>query len=225
MTDQEPSADRAYREIKARLLDGRHPGGSLLSEGAYATELGMSRTPVREAFLRLQAEEFLSLYPKRGALVVPITPGEARHVLQARLLLESFALDTIVARGPDALARLGGSLATEAVDTPSAQDALFIGRTFHTRLMTAAGNPVLASVHEKLWDQQIRIAAASMAGPGHPHDDVLEHAEIAAAIQAGHAPLAHELLHAHATAVLRRLGHDRGPDLLPPDGRRAGTDS
>ncbi|MCZ0973663.1 GntR family transcriptional regulator [Streptomyces albulus] len=73
--------------------DGRYPGGELLSERAVATELGLSNTPVREAFLRLQAEGFLRLYPKRGALVVPVTPGEAHAVLQARLLMELFALD------------------------------------------------------------------------------------------------------------------------------------
>ena len=75
-----PATDRAYAHVKTGLLDGTYPDGHLLSEGEVAAALQMSRTPVREAFLRLQAEGFLRLYPKRGALVVPVTPTEARAV-------------------------------------------------------------------------------------------------------------------------------------------------
>src|SRR5919198_6098144 len=82
------AAQRAYDYVKARLLDGRFPGGTLLSENELAQRLGVSRTPVRQAFVQLEAEELLELYPKRGALVVPISPREADDVLEARLLLE-----------------------------------------------------------------------------------------------------------------------------------------
>src|SRR4051812_16538780 len=106
-------ADRAYEHVRSRLLSGDYLGGELLTEGEIATDLGISRTPVREAFLRLQAEGFLRLYPKRGALVVPVRPGEGRHAMEARLLLERHALDVVAARGPDALRELGETLAEE----------------------------------------------------------------------------------------------------------------
>src|SRR5262245_17201456 len=83
-----PAAQRVYAHVKERLLDGRFAGGTLLSENDVAQSLGLSRTPVRQAFARLQAEGLLELYPKRGALVVPITPSEADDVFEARLLLE-----------------------------------------------------------------------------------------------------------------------------------------
>ncbi|WP_223286039.1 GntR family transcriptional regulator [Kocuria atrinae] len=60
------AAERAYAHAKARILTGELDG-ELLSEGIVADELGVSRTPVREAFLRLQAEGLMRLYPKRGA--------------------------------------------------------------------------------------------------------------------------------------------------------------
>ena len=60
----------------------------------------MSRTPVREAFLRLEAEGLLRLYPQRGALVVPVSSEESRAVIEARLLLEQFAAGKVVSRGP-----------------------------------------------------------------------------------------------------------------------------
>ena len=63
------AADAVYREVKGRILDGSIAGGALISEGEISELLDVSRTPVREAFVRLQAEGWMTLYPKRGALV------------------------------------------------------------------------------------------------------------------------------------------------------------
>lgn len=219
MTPSKPTADRAYAHVRERLLDGRYPGGELLSERAVATELGLSNTPVREAFLRLQAEGFLRLYPKRGALVVPVTPGEAHAVLQARLLMELFALDALAARGPEAMRQAAETLPQAGNDAPdgaSSRRALDVARAFHTQLMRAGGNPVLARLHENLWDQQIRIAAASTAGPGHAADDLGEHAAITEAIRRGDGTAARALLTRHVAAVLHRIGLAGGSALLPP---------
>src|SRR3954447_11063909 len=62
----QPSAsNRAYAYVKERLLDGRFAGGTLLSENDLAHRLGISRTPVRQAFVQLEAEQLLELYPRR----------------------------------------------------------------------------------------------------------------------------------------------------------------
>jgi DNA-binding GntR family transcriptional regulator len=87
-----PAADRAYALTKELVLTGELPGGHLFSEGEIAERLGVSRTPVREAFLRLQAEDLLTLIPKRGAVVVPVPPGEAEDVLDAREAIETAAV-------------------------------------------------------------------------------------------------------------------------------------
>ena len=85
------AAQLAYDYVKARLLDGRFAGGTLLSENEIAQRLDVSRTPVRQAFVQLEAEGLLELYPRRGALVVPISPSEAEDVLEARMLIEQHA--------------------------------------------------------------------------------------------------------------------------------------
>src|ERR1700723_3715846 len=94
--------DRALDYVKTQVLTGAFPGGELISEGEVATALGMSRTPVRGAFLRLEAEGLLRLYPQRGALVVQVSPDEVRSVIEARLVLEQFATRKVVGRGPAA---------------------------------------------------------------------------------------------------------------------------
>ena len=105
--------DRAHEYVKRQVLTGAFPGGELISEGEVAAALGMSRTPVREAFLRLEGEGLLRLYPQRGALVVPVSSEEARAVIEARLVLEQFAAAKVIARGPAACAAVFERLSAE----------------------------------------------------------------------------------------------------------------
>src|SRR5919106_2866337 len=94
------ATNRAYAFTKGRVLDSTFAGGDFITEGEIADALGMSRTPVREAFLRLEGEGLLRLYPKRGALVVPVSVGEVEAVMETRMLVERFALDKLLAAGP-----------------------------------------------------------------------------------------------------------------------------
>src|SRR3954454_11525326 len=82
------ATSRAYDHLKQAILDRAYPGGALLSEGEGAAQVGVSRTPVREALLRLESEGLVRLYPKRGALVLPVSPQEISDVLETRELVE-----------------------------------------------------------------------------------------------------------------------------------------
>ncbi|GGV76167.1 putative transcriptional regulator, GntR family protein [Streptomyces thermoviolaceus subsp. thermoviolaceus] len=224
MTTQPKAADRAYAHIRESLLDGVYTSGDLLSEGTVAADLGISRTPVREAFQRLQNEGFLRVYPKRGAVVVPVGPEDAHGVLQARLLLELFALDALAARGAEAVRETGRALLRDCEQeqqgtTPSG--ARELGRTFHCRLVGSAGNPVVAGLYETLWNQQERIAAAATAGSAHAAQDVAEHAAIATALHEQRPAEARRLLADHLAAVLHRSGFSGRPSLPPEAGTSA----
>ena len=78
------AADLASDHVKEQIVLGAFAGGEMISEGDVAAQLRISRTPVREAFLRLQAEGWLRLYPKRGALVVAALTSILPHVLRTR---------------------------------------------------------------------------------------------------------------------------------------------
>src|SRR2546426_5890689 len=86
-----PAAERVYAHVKQAVLDRRYEGGTLLTEGDLAETVGVSRTPVREALLRLEAEGLLKLYPKKGALVLPVSAQEIDDVVETRLLVEEHA--------------------------------------------------------------------------------------------------------------------------------------
>ena len=107
------AAQIAYDYVKARLLDGRFAGGTLLSENEIAQRLDVSRTPVRQAFVQLEAEGLLELYPRRGALVVPISPSEAEDVLEARMLIEQHSARRAAHAGPALAAALRGHIAEQ----------------------------------------------------------------------------------------------------------------
>ena len=93
----QPAAERAYDFVKEKIIDGSFEPSQMLSEASLATEMGISRTPMHEAFLRLEVEGFLQLYPRRGALIVPISPQEIREVYEARLLVDRHCAEKICA--------------------------------------------------------------------------------------------------------------------------------
>lgn len=198
-----PAAETAYAHVKDALLSGRLPAGEMLSEGDVAAELGVSRTPVREAFLRLAAEGWLRLFPRRGALVLPVAPGEAEAVVDARLLLEGHAVEVAVAtpRTRDALvAELRALLDRQRravrdgdLDAYAEHDS-----AFHLALVAAGGNPVLTAFAGTLRERQRRMIALSVGASGERAPGfVAEHEALVAAVEAGDAARFRTALHAH----------------------------
>src|SRR4051795_1655276 len=95
-----PAADRVYAHVKQGVLDRRYEGGTLLTEGELAEAVGVSRTPVREALLKLEVEGLIKLYPKKGALVLAVSAQEISDVVETRLLVEEFAVRKILGTAP-----------------------------------------------------------------------------------------------------------------------------
>ncbi len=216
-----PAAEVAYLHVKDALLTGRLHGGEMVSEGDVAGELAMSRTPVREAFLRLAAEGWLRLFPKRGALVVPVAPGEAEAVVDARLLLESHAVETVVAGPPAARERLVTTL-RHLVDAQRA--AIGAGdldayadhdAAFHQAIVASGGNVLLTDFAVALRERQRRMIALSVGAGGERAPAFMEgHDDLVAAIDAGDAPGFRARLAAHLHSA--HLGSG------PGDGRGGG---
>src|SRR4051795_4388172 len=197
------AAARVYAHVKERLLDGTFPGGALLSENELSQQLGLSRTPVRQAFVQLEAEGLLELYPKRGALVVPVAASEIEDVFEARLLVEEHCARRAATAGGAALAeQLAEAIADQerAIalgDTGRAEFATS-DRRFHRAIVHAAGNAILTRLYDALRDRQQRIAAVSLArNPGDAQRFIAEHREIADAIEGEDPAAACDLVSAH----------------------------
>jgi DNA-binding GntR family transcriptional regulator len=193
------SAERAYEYVKERLLDGRFAGGTLLSENELARRLGVSRTPVREAFLHLEGEGLLALYPRRGALVVPISPSEAEDLLEARMLIEPHAARRVAAHHPEVGRALRESIAEqERALAVGGGEFIVADRKFHRVIVAANDNPLLTHFYDSLRDRHQRIAATTIARePTRIARFIAEHREIAAAIESGDSHAAADLTAAH----------------------------
>jgi DNA-binding GntR family transcriptional regulator len=202
------ATDRAYAFAKERILDGRFPGGELISEGDVAAGVSLSRTPVREAFLRLESEGLLRLYPKRGALVVPVSAAEVESVLETRMVVERFAFEKVIRARTDLAGAPEEAIARQeelaaAGDAPGFVEA---DRAFHRVFVAAAANPILLALHDSLRDRQARMGLAALArGPHRTEQILLEHRALADAVAARDEEAAHRLVGEHLGATLALL--------------------
>ncbi len=158
------AAQRSYEHVKTGILAGSYPSGDLITEGLVSEQVGVSRTPVREALLRLEAEGLVRLYPKKGALVVPVSAKEARDVLEARALVEGYAAPRAWA-DRTALAENLAPLVEVMREHRDRGDMVAFNqadRTFHERIVAAAGNDVLARLYRSLRERQLCISSEVM---------------------------------------------------------------
>jgi DNA-binding GntR family transcriptional regulator len=213
--------DRALDYVKTRVLTGEFAGGELISEGEVAAALGMSRTPVREAFLRMEAEGLLRLYPKRGALVGPVSPEEVRAVMEARLIFEQFAADKVIRRGPTERKAVYERLSAELKrqrrvgKAGDLRDFLESDRAFHSVTIEHADNAILTGFYTSLRDRQMRmIGESAIRDPKRITTIVSEHRSIAQAVRDGDVRQALEAVRIHHTSTLRALGIAAEPN--PP---------
>jgi DNA-binding GntR family transcriptional regulator len=205
------AADRAYSWTRRAVLTGELESGALITEREVAEAVGVSRTPVREAFLQLQAEGVLRLYPKRGALVVPVSSREVAEVVDARLLIETWAFGRVaVAAGQERLAGVLLDLVDEqerrrdAGDDAGFQEA---DRAFHAAVVDAAGNGLVCGFYASLSDRQMRLGSQATRIDGARGERILaEHREIAGALARGEATETTRLVRAHIEATATTLG-------------------
>jgi DNA-binding GntR family transcriptional regulator len=156
------SAERAYLHTKRLIIRGDLVGGQLLSEGQIGEALGISRTPVHEAFLRLAAEQFLVLSPRKGAVVTPMSPREVQDLIEMREAIEGAAVARIVRDGgldPETLAELRATLERQraAVNADNSDAFIEADDEFHSDIVEASHNPLALHLLGQLRDRQQRM--------------------------------------------------------------------
>ncbi|MGW7329885.1 GntR family transcriptional regulator [Streptomyces sp. NPDC054840] len=198
------AADRVYQHVKQGVLDRRYEGGTLLTEGELAAAVGVSRTPVREALLRLETEGLLKLYPKKGALVLQVSAQEIADVLETRMLVEEFTVRRAVPAPPGLLDRLAVLLDEQRrhADAGDLGAMMAADRGFHAEIVRSAGNQILCRLYDQLRDRQLRMGVALLhAHPERLDRTLVEHAEILDALRAGDADTAAAAVRGHIGRV------------------------
>ena len=200
------SADRAYRHIKDGILSGRYGSGTRLPEELVAGELGLSRTPIRDALRRLEADQLLTITPNSGARVASWTDDELSEIAQMRAMLEGFAAElAAMKRSADDLAVMTECcVVMEREMEKSALDLDLLSRTnlaLHRRIASAAGNNRLLGALESLWNFPIVIRKFGLFGRQRIQHSLLHHREILTAIETRDREWAGTVMRAHILAA------------------------
>jgi DNA-binding GntR family transcriptional regulator len=218
--DHRALVDTLAATLQARVLSGELPTGARLRQEALAEEFGVSRTPVREALRKLQANGLVELRPNRGALVRGLSPREVRDAYEVRAELEGLAAE-LAALHPhqediDALRKAQGEFRAaldEAVaardrgEPPSEDVSARWGRAndlFHQTIQHAAGNSVLAATLTHLHRSFPRDLSRTVLRESTTllNENVHEHEAIIDAIDRRDSAAARELMVKH----VRRAG-------------------
>ena len=143
----------AVAELRTRIIDGRLQLGEALSENALAAELGISKTPVREALLQLKLEKLVDVLPQRGTYVFRMAPGQIAMISELREILETSAVAAAMARNHDALVERMSAVFEDmraALERDDNAAYLVLDGEFHQAMIELAGNPHLSDAYAQV---------------------------------------------------------------------------
>ncbi|HEY0247227.1 MAG TPA: GntR family transcriptional regulator [Gryllotalpicola sp.] len=198
------SAETAYQELRRLLVRGEYKPGDRLLEERLSEQLGVSRTPIREALGRLQSDG-LVVPVRRGAVVAQLSVEEVRDLYHYRGALEALAAELAAERNgrgeipPADIKRM--VQARQAVqDAEERGDAVAIASRnleFHRYIAELSGNPFVVEALSKVWDHIAIYSAANVTDPVWAHEINRHHVKLTDAVIAGDARVAADVARQH----------------------------
>lgn len=201
------TASQVHDWLRRRVLRGELPPGARLSETEIASEIGVSRQPVREAFIRLAGDGLAEIRPQRGTYISKISMSA---VLSARLIREAVEGDlarlTAGLRPPAALAAMQAEIALQHQADRAGDVNAFIESDdrFHRLLAVAAGHEAVWNDLERLKSQMNRLRHMSMRDFDRAQT-IAQHQDILDAVQQGDAARASDAARLHLRQMLTEL--------------------
>jgi DNA-binding GntR family transcriptional regulator len=204
-----PSRTEAVLDaLKHAILTGRLPPGRALVENDLAAQLGVSKTPVREALKTLAGAGLVTMSPYKGATVRTVDDALAHSVYDIRILLEPEAVRRAVERGaagPDNQYWSAAATALESADRAEDRaDRSLANREFHRALYLGCGNDLMVGMLDGLRDQTALVSAVVWDRSPSWEREAAEHRAILDAALAGSADRAAQLLRKHIAAFVER---------------------
>lgn len=200
--------ERIVDFIKDSVVTGRLKPGERVPEQEIAESFGISRTPIREAFRQLESEGFITVTPRKGAVVSPITDKDVSEFYEIKSLLESFAAKTacvkLSQKDIKRLETLNAQMA-KCAERSDVKGFFRLDNQFHDTFLTACGNEKLCALIHHLVQQFERFRITALSLPGRMNDSVIQHDEIIEAFRNCDTALVENLVRANA---------ERGRDVL-----------
>ena len=201
-------SQKVYRVLKTEIVKGSLKPGTKLLEGKIATQMGISRTPIREALRELVAEGFVKMNPNQGIVVSNASIEDVQEVLQIRGVLEGLAARLVVPiingeeikelekylKQMEYCISKGDALAFSEVDAE-----------FHELILNICGNNRLIQFRKNLSDQAHRYRIRSLNIPGRLKYSLKEHRDIIEALKRKDSEQADRLSQKHVENVLKNI--------------------
>ena len=195
-----PLREVVFETLREAIINGVLRPGERMMEIQLAEQLGVSRTPVREAIRKLELEGFVVMIPRKGAYVAGISLKDIVDVFEVRAALEALAAGLAAERITDEeletlermLVRIG-----KCIDSEDLQELIEIDTAFHEALYQASRNEKLVQIINNLREQIQRFRSTSLAYPGRMKEALEEHKKIVEAISERKAAQARQLAQQH----------------------------
>jgi len=209
MSPRRTRVDQAYAALRRRILDNAYAPGYRALESALAEELGVSRTPLREALIRLQDEGLVEVVPRHGMRVLPVSAESMRELYEVMTALESSAAEMVARRRPppaelrplqQATRDMARALRADDLEAWAQAD-----ERFHRALLELCGNRLLVQAVLGYWDRAHRARMFTLRLRPKPVHSTREHAALVARIRAGDARGAFAANRAHRERASREL--------------------
>lgn len=217
--EPEPIARQVARALRRAVVTMRIKPGEMLSEQEIATQLGISRQPVREAFIKLQGAGLVRILPQRGTLVVKISPVAVEDARFIREAIECAVAREAAQRAPNPiLLRLSEVLGQQrrAVRAKDAEAFFSLDEDFHRLLAEGAGRPSAWNIIEDVKPQMDRVRFLSVTGAAPMKLLIDQHRAILNAVKEHNPEAAEAAMRTHLNEILRSLPHlsEQHPDLF-----------
>lgn len=205
-TDSRLLREKVYDELRADMISCRLAPGTEIRENELAARFGVSKSPVRDALMRLEREGLVITLPRQGYRVAPVSLADVQDMFHLRDALEQACMERIARRASDEqVAELDRFRRFDATDWPGGFVAY--NREFHRTLARIAGNPRMRDHLIDLIDQMERAVQLSVSSlkKGDPQSLVDEHAELIDALQARQAARAQRIVSRHIGEAGKRV--------------------
>jgi len=201
--------EKAYCRLKKEIMENRMPPGFQAFEQDLAGMLNMSRTPVREALIRLQNEGLIELKPRRGMRVLPLRPSDMREIYEVLNAIECEAVSIIASRKPTLKELTPLDRAAAAMEKAMAEDDLdawaSANTQFHKSLLRLCKNKRLMNIGLNVMDQEHRLTRVTLLLRKKPIQSTREHRDHVNALLKGDAVKARKIYRQHRERALEEL--------------------
>ena len=195
------ASEEAYHQIKEKIITLDLAPSSVIDEQVLMKNLGLGRTPIREALKRLDAEGLVNIAPRRGMFVADISITDLQEIFEVRIVMACFCARLAARRiTPKQIAQMEAVLRDlEHLQRGDSIALMDIDKRFQRLLYQAAGNKFLTDAMERLYDSSLRLWHLVLHRLGDVRDSIEQHHQVLEALKARDEKLAEARIQQHIT--------------------------